>query len=100
VRKEIGGVGRVADMPTCTFDMAGCTTGFYPDPSTDNFLCSSVISNQNQVGDNNYHLCDPTLDNMFQQAYASADPALHKLVFDQIQQYMYDNAMLIPMYPK
>ena len=89
-----------ANMATGNFDMAGYTTGFYPDPYTDNFLCSTVISNQNQGGDNNYHLCDPALDTLFQQANASADPAVRKTVFDQIQQYMYDDALVIPIYAR
>jgi peptide/nickel transport system substrate-binding protein len=87
-----------ANMPKGNFDMAGYTTGFYPDPYTDNFLCATVTSNQNQGGDNNYHLCDAALDTLFQQAQATADPAARKVIFDQIQQYMYDNALVIPMY--
>ena len=31
-----------ANMATGKFDMAGYTTGFYPDPYNDNFLCSAV----------------------------------------------------------
>ena len=89
-----------ADMPTGNFDMAGYTTGFYPDPYTDNFLCSSVPSNQNQTGDNNYHLCDAALDTLFQQAQATADPGARKVIFDQIQQYMYDNALVVPLYDR
>ena len=89
-----------ADMATGKFDMAGYTTGFYPDPYTDGFLCSTVPSNQNQWGYNYYHICDPALDAMFQQVNASADPAARKVVFDQIQQYQYDNALIIPMYAR
>ena len=89
-----------ADMATGKFDMAGYTTGFYPDPYTDGFLCSTVISNQNQGGDNNYHICDPALDTMSQAVNASADPAVRKAAIDQIQQYMYDNALVIPIYAR
>ena len=89
-----------ADMATGKFDMAGYTTGFYPDPFTDGFLCSTVISAQNQGGDNNYHLCDPALDTMMNAANASADPAVRKQAIDQVQQYMYDNALVIPMYAR
>jgi peptide/nickel transport system substrate-binding protein len=89
-----------ANMATGKFDLAGYTTGFYPDPYTDQFLCSTVVSNTNQGGANNYHLCDPALDALFKQANASADPAVRKPVFDEIQKYMYDNALIIPMYAR
>jgi len=89
-----------ANMATGNFDMAGYTTGFYPDPYTDGFLCSTVISAQNQGGDNNYHLCDPALDAIMQASNASADPAVRKTAIDQAQQYMYDNALVVPMYAR
>jgi len=89
-----------ADMATGKFDMAGYTTGFYPDPYTDNFLCSTVVSKQNQGGDNNYHLCDPQLDKLFAAVNASADPAVRKTAIDAVQQYLYDNALVIPMYAR
>jgi len=89
-----------ADMATGNFDMAGYTTGFYPDPYTDGFLCSTVVSNQNQGGDNNYHICDPALDALFAAVNASADPATRKIAVDKVQQYMFDNALVIPIYAR
>ena len=89
-----------ADMATGKFDMAGYTTGFYPDPYTDGLLCSTVISAQNQGGDNNYHFCDPAMDKLLEAVNASADPAVRKAAVDQVQQYMYDNALVIPMYAR
>ena len=89
-----------ADMATGLFDMAGYTTGFYPDPYTDGMLCSSVVANQNQGGDNNYHICDPALDTLLKAVNASADPAVRKAAIDQVQQYMYDNVLVIPMYAR
>lgn len=89
-----------ADMATGKFDMAGYTTGFYPDPYTDGFLCSTVISKQNQGGDNNYHLCDPKFDALNAAVNASADPAVRKQAVDAVQQYMVDNALVIPMYAR
>jgi peptide/nickel transport system substrate-binding protein len=89
-----------ADMATGKFDMAGYTTGFYPDPYTDGFLCSTVISKQNQGGDNNYHICDPALDKLSAAVNASADPAARKTAIDAVQQYLYDNALVIPMYAR
>jgi len=89
-----------ANMATGKYDMAGYTTGFYPDPYNDNFLCSSVVSNQNQGGSNNYHICDPALDKLFQDGNASVDPAARKTAFDAIQKYQFDNALMIPMYAR
>jgi peptide/nickel transport system substrate-binding protein len=89
-----------ADMATGKFDIAGYTTGFYPDPYTDGFLCSTVISAQNQGGDNNYHVCDPAMDKLSAAVNASVDPAVRKTAVDALQQYQYDNALLIPIYAR
>jgi peptide/nickel transport system substrate-binding protein len=89
-----------ANMMTGKFDMAGYTNGWYPDPYTDSFLCSTVPSHSNQGGDNNYHLCDPKLDALFIQANTTADRAVRKAAFDAIQQYQYDNVLFIPLYTR
>ena len=61
-------------MPLGKFDMAIFTTGFYPDPYTDTFLCVSVPNKANPSGDNTYHYCDQTgkTDQLFAQLNASA----------------------------
>ncbi len=88
-------------MPTGKFDMAGYTTGFYPDPDpSTNFTCDGVPSKDSQTGNNNYHLCDPALDKMVADEQASADPAVRKKIIDAMQQYMYDNVLIIPMYAR
>jgi peptide/nickel transport system substrate-binding protein len=89
-----------ANMATGKFDMAGYTTGFYPDPYTDQVLCSAVVSAQNQGGDNNYHLCDPAMDKLMLAVNASVDPAARKVAVDAVQKYMYDNVLIIPMYAR
>jgi len=89
-----------ANMATGKFDMAGYTTGYYPDPYTDGFLCSTVISKQNQGGDNNYHVCDPAMDKLTAAVNSSADPAVRKTAVDALQKYQYDNALIIPMYAR
>jgi peptide/nickel transport system substrate-binding protein len=86
------------DMATGKYDIAGYTTGFYPDPWNDNFLCSAIPTKASPGGSNYYHVCDPKLEDLFTQANASADPAVRKKAFDAIQQYQYDNALFIPMY--
>ena len=90
-----------ADMTTGKFDMAIFTTGYYPDPdATSSWDCLDVPNKDNPSGANDYHLCDPKLDAMFAQGLATADPAARKTVYDQIQQYMYDNVLMIPLYAR
>jgi peptide/nickel transport system substrate-binding protein len=90
-----------ADMPLGKFDMAIFTTGYYPDPDAkSNWDCADVTSKDNPSGANNYHICDPKLDAMWDEGLATADPAARKKVYDQIQQYMYDNVLMIPLYAR
>jgi peptide/nickel transport system substrate-binding protein len=90
-----------ADMPLGNFDMAIFTSGYYPDPdASSRWDCKDVPSKDNQSGGNDYHLCDPKLDDMWKQGLASVDPAARKKVYDQIQQYMYDNVLMIPLYAR
>jgi ABC-type transport system substrate-binding protein len=89
-------------MSTGKFDMAGYTTGFYPDPypSTEDFLCRSIPNADNPGGTNWYQYCDPQLDALFAAVNASADPATRKVAIDAVQQYMYDKVLFIPMYAR
>ncbi len=90
-----------ADMMTGKFDMAIFTTGYYPDPdAAGNWNCAGVPSKDQPNGANNYHICDPKLDAMWEQALATADPAGRKQVYDEIQKYMYDNVLMIPLYAR
>jgi peptide/nickel transport system substrate-binding protein len=97
-----GSYSEGADMTTGKFDMAIFTTGFYPDPYTDSFLCVSVPSKDNPSGDNDYHYCDQSgkTEQMFAALNASADPAARKTAVDAIQQYQYDQALFIPLYAR
>jgi len=89
-------------MSTGKFDMAGYTTGFYPDPypSTEDFLCKSIPNADNPGGGNWYHVCDPKLNDLFAAVNATADPAQRKVALDAVQKYMYDNVYFIPMYAR
>ncbi len=90
-----------ADMPLGKFDMAIYTTGFYPDPDpTGSLDCADVPSKANPTGGNNYHLCDPQVDSLIAQGLATADPAARKKVYDQLQQYMYDQVLVIPLFAR
>ena len=61
--------------------------------------CGDVPNADNPAGANNYHLCDPKVDSLLQQGLASADPATRKQVYDELQQYMYDQALVVPLEP-
>jgi peptide/nickel transport system substrate-binding protein len=96
-----GSYGEGADMATGKFDMAIFTTGYYPDPdAAGNWDCPDVPSKANPQGANDYHICDPKLDDMWKQGLVSADPATRKKVYDAIQQYMYDNVLMVPLYAR
>ena len=87
-------------MPTGKYDMAGYTTGFFPDPYTDNYKCESVPNAANPSGTNWYLNCDPTLSDMMEEVNASADPAVRKEKLDEAQKYIFDNYYVIMMYAR
>jgi peptide/nickel transport system substrate-binding protein len=90
-----------ADMPLGKYDMAIYTTGYYPDPdASSSWRCADVPNKDNPSGSNSYHICDPALDALFEEALTSADPATRKAVYDEIQKYMYDNVLMIPLYAR
>jgi len=96
-----GGYSDGADMPLGKYDMAVYTTGFYPDPdSHDQFGCDYIPTKDNPSGQNNYHLCDPKFDELFQANLVTADPAARKVALDAVQQYMYDNVLVVPLYAR
>jgi len=92
-----------ADLKTGKYDLAIYTTGYYPDPDPGGtFLCDNVPSKASPSGNNDYHYCDQTgkMDDLFNKALASADPTVRKPLYDEIQQYQYDNVLFIPLYAR
>jgi len=87
-------------LATGKYDMGDYATGFYPDPypATQDFLCEAVPTAADPGGQNFYHICDQKLNDLFAQTLTSSDPAVRKPIFDQIQQYQYDNYFFIPIY--
>jgi peptide/nickel transport system substrate-binding protein len=87
-------------LATGDYDMGDYATGFYPDPypATQDFLCEAVPTKDSPDGQNFYHLCDAQLEQMFADTLKSADPAVRKPIFDQIQKYLYDQYYYIPIY--
>jgi peptide/nickel transport system substrate-binding protein len=57
-----------------------------------------VINKANPLGTNHAHYCNPSLDILFNTAQAQTDLAARKRVFDAIQKYIYDNALVVPLY--
>jgi peptide/nickel transport system substrate-binding protein len=91
------------DMPHGKFDMAGYTTGFYPDPMTgviDSYACSTVPSKDNPSGINNYLLCDPKLDDLMKAVNATSDTTARKTALDALQLYIFDQYYVIMMYQR
>jgi len=91
------------NMAMGKFDMAGYTTGFYPDVMTgvmDSFACATIPNASNPAGVNNYHLCDPALDTLLQAVNASSDPAVRKTAIDAAQKYIFDNYYVVMAYAR
>lgn len=87
-------------LATGNFDMAGYTTGFYPDPYTDNFQCESVPNAELPDGTNWYHNCDPALSDLIDSSLDTVDIAARKAIIDEAQKYIAENYYVIPMYAR
>jgi peptide/nickel transport system substrate-binding protein len=87
-------------LTTGNYQMGGYTTGFYPDPYTDNFQCESIPSAANPTGNNWYHNCDPALSDLIDSSLATVDPAKRKVILDEAQKYIAENYYVIPMYAR
>jgi len=88
-------------LPHGAYDMAGYTTGYYPDPFTTATLCSEIPNAANGgTGGNSYLLCDPALDALSLAVNASADPAVRKVAVDAVQKYISDNYLVVMMYTR
>jgi len=84
------------------YDMAGYTTGFYPDPfvGADSYTCKTIPNAANPSGTNSYHICDPALDALWAALNATADPAVRKVAADELQKYIYDQYYVVMMYAR
>jgi peptide/nickel transport system substrate-binding protein len=87
-------------LTTGNYDMGGYTTGFYPDPYTDNFQCESIPNAEKPDGTNWYHNCDPVLSDLIDSSLATADAAARKEIMDEAQKYIAENYYVIPMYAR
>jgi len=87
-------------LTTGKYDMGGYTTGFYPDPYTDNFQCESVPNAEKPDGTNWYHNCDPALSDLVDSSLDTVDIAARKLIIDEVQKVVAENYYVIPMYAR
>ena len=90
-----------ADLKTGkNWDLAIYTTGFYPDPDPfDSWTCKGVPSKEHTGGQNDWHLCDPKMDQLV-AATRVFDQTQRKAAFDALQKYMYDQVLMIPLYAR
>jgi len=91
-----GSYSEAANLMMGKFDMAGLS---YPEYLTPDWRCDSVPSRDNRTGINFYHYCDPALDKLFADASTPDIPARKKALM-AIQKYLYDNALVIPLYAR
>jgi peptide/nickel transport system substrate-binding protein len=90
-------------LGTGKYDLAGYTTGFYPDPMSgvlDSYACANIPNVDNPTGGNSYHICDPELDGLMAAVNATADPAARKVALDAVQQHIFDNYYVAMMYAR
>jgi peptide/nickel transport system substrate-binding protein len=81
------------------FDMASYGYGFYPNPSASGyFSCSQVPSANNPNNANSQHLCDAQLDDLASRIDMTADTVQRKQALINLQQYIYNNTLAIPIY--
>jgi len=95
--------GYAADGPLATgnYQLGGYTTSFIPDPDpAGNFDCDQIPTDESPDGANWYRMCFPELDALMLEQKSVADPVARAEIFKEAQQFMYDNALFIPLYAR
>lgn len=87
-------------LTTGNYDMGGYTTGFYPDPYTDNYQCEAIPNAAKPDGTNWYHNCDPALSALMETMLDTVDPAERKAILDEAQAYIAENYYVLMMYAR
>jgi peptide/nickel transport system substrate-binding protein len=88
-------------LATGKFVLAGYTTSFIPDPDPlGAFDCDQIPTTEKPDGSNWYRMCFAELDAMMAEQKSIADPVARAEIFKKAQQFMYDNALFIPMYAR
>ncbi len=90
-------------LTTGQFELAGFTTSFVnggdPDP-TDYFKLEGIATEAEPNGNNTYRLEDQELDALSAEQATSADMTKRIEIIKKMQQIMYDQAYVIPMYAR
>jgi len=90
-----------ADLKTGkNWDLAIYTTGIFPDPDPgQSWTCNGVASKAHPGGQNDWHLCDPKMDQLV-AATRVFDQTQRVQALQALQQYMYDQVLMIPLYAR
>jgi peptide/nickel transport system substrate-binding protein len=86
-------------IATGQYDMAQWSDGmwYFPSPDTSYFLCDQIPTDENPDGYNWYGICDPEMDQLFQDQAVTADMDARVEMFHRIGQIMHDQTMIILM---
>jgi len=79
------------------FEYSLRTTDF-PDPSTNDFLCSRIPSSEAPDGENWSYLCNEQLDELFKLQLTQINPSERQQTFHQISKLIYDQVYFIGLW--
>lgn len=71
------------------------TSTNFPDPDTGEWLCSNIPSDELPSGNNWAGLCDPTLDQLFQDEMVQVDFNTRQQTFYKITKYIFDQVYFL-----
>ncbi len=82
------------------YGMAGWSDGSYPDPGTYAYywLCDQIPSEENPTGGNFQFYCNKEVDELIRKQDTTVEPTERRAIFDRIQQIMYDETVIVPMW--
>jgi len=86
-----GGPCASGDLDICEYS----SNPNFPDPDTQDWLCSEIPSSESPSGTNWSFLCDRELDALFQLQAAQVDPAERQQTFHEITKIIFEQAYWI-----
>jgi peptide/nickel transport system substrate-binding protein len=86
-------------IATGEYDMCGWEDGAFPDPDVSYyFICDEIPTEEYPDGGNWSGYCFPELDELMYAQATETDPVARKAIYDEIQQFIYDNVLFLPMW--